>query len=140
MTCLVSQHFTLPLQMLVSLHELSAAVKCPVLYQTLTSQKVRQSSDHQRLSLSNGTQEPCGDSWGTEIHLQELEERLHVGVCTWFEQNRSPAWNSSNGASVSKHESSLQPSAFITLWFVSSPSQYSIDFQSFATGCYFQQV
>lgn len=80
--CPMSQHFTLPLQMLVSLRELSAAVKCPVLYQTLTSKKVCQSSNHQRLSLSNGTQEPCGDSRGTEIHLQELEERPHVVVST----------------------------------------------------------
>jgi len=80
----MSHLFVFPLQMLALLRELSAAAECPVLYPALTGKKVCQSRNHQGLSLSKGTQEPCGDSRGTEVHLQELEERRRVGVCTWF--------------------------------------------------------
>lgn len=78
----------------------AAAAKGPGLYPTLTSKEVCQPSNHQRLSLSDGTQEPRRDSRGTKIHLQELDKRHMLGFVPVSEQNASLAWDGSDVASM----------------------------------------
>lgn len=118
--------------MLMALCRCSAAVKCPGLYQTLTSKEVRQVSDHQRLSLCHGTQEPCRDSWSTKVHLQELEERPHWHLYLVLNKTLPQPGITAISQVYVTHRSCLQPSAGITVSFVSFPFQFSVGFQSFA--------
>lgn len=66
----------------------------------LSREQMSQPSNHQGLPLGHGAQEPGRDGWGTKVHLQGVQQRLQIGVCTCFKQNTSPVWNSSDVTSM----------------------------------------